>query len=149
MTLLELLRRSTEFLISKKIENAKCDAEWMISSVLNCSRLALYVDGNQKLNEEQEQQFHAMLLRRADREPLQYILGEVEFFGVRLRVDSRVLIPRSETEWLVEWVSKKIGSVLSILDLGTGSGAIAIALAKQFPQSEILAVDRSPQGGWM
>ncbi|MDR0418359.1 MAG: peptide chain release factor N(5)-glutamine methyltransferase [Puniceicoccales bacterium] len=150
----DLLDYAMRFLCVRGIENPKHEAELLLSHLLNCSRLALYLNRRIAISKSVAYQFFQWLRRRAMREPLQYILGEVEFFNVRLKVDSRVLIPRSETEMLVEWlVEKGVPTLvnrrrknemnLRILDLGTGSGAIAIALAKYFPLSSIVAVDRS------
>ncbi|MDR1366980.1 MAG: peptide chain release factor N(5)-glutamine methyltransferase [Puniceicoccales bacterium] len=150
----DLLDHAARFLCMYGIENPKHDAELLLSHLLGCSRLALYLNRRVAVAKNVAYQFFQWLRRRATREPLQYILGEVEFFGVRLKVDSRVLIPRSETEMLVEWlIGKGVPSLvnkrrknemnLCILDLGTGSGAIAIPLAKYFPFSSIIAVDQS------
>ncbi|MDR1590626.1 MAG: peptide chain release factor N(5)-glutamine methyltransferase [Puniceicoccales bacterium] len=156
-SIIELLAEGTSFLCSDNVEGSKNDAEWLLAHVLGCSRLELTLQGQTTVSKESEIQFLELLVRRAQREPLQYILGEVDFYDVNLMVDSRVFIPRGETEILVEWLinntSKRIGnafsiggnfSSLNILDLGTGSGAIAIALAKHFPKSCVFAVDRSP-----
>ncbi|MDR2201082.1 MAG: peptide chain release factor N(5)-glutamine methyltransferase [Puniceicoccales bacterium] len=152
--LIELLSKATIFLRSKNIERPKCDAEWLFAHVLGCTRLELYLRHRSTIDGASEARFRELLLRRGAREPLQYILGEVDFCDVRLKVNANVLIPRSETEWLVEWLMDYIKkhfpdalgprSELAILDLGTGSGAIAIALAKKFPGSRIFGIDRSP-----
>jgi release factor glutamine methyltransferase len=150
--LLELLREATDFLSSSGIEEAKCDGEWLFAHILGCSRTELILNCRTTIPPEVEMQFRKLLERRATREPLQYILSEVDFCDVKLKVDPRVLIPRSETEMLVEWLSKKIEFVnnmqrknknLQILDLGTGSGAIALSLAKRYPNSRIIAIDQS------
>jgi release factor glutamine methyltransferase len=153
----ELLTEGANVLYSNGVEGSRNDAEWLLAHVLGYSRLALNLNGQTTVSRESEMQFWKQLLRRARREPLQYILGEVDFHNTQLKIDARVFIPRGETETLVEWlinhINKRIGdafpgeenfSSLNILDLGTGSGAIAIALAKRFPMGCVLAVDRSP-----
>ncbi|MDR0740965.1 MAG: peptide chain release factor N(5)-glutamine methyltransferase, partial [Puniceicoccales bacterium] len=157
VSIIELLAEGVNFLYSNDIEGSKNDAEWLLAHVLNCSRLTLNLNGQITISKESETQFREQLLRRARREPLQYILGEVDFHDIKLKVDARVFIPRGETEILVEWlinhINKRMGNTfsdgenfpsLNILDLGTGSGAIAITLAKRFPKSCVFAVDRSP-----
>jgi release factor glutamine methyltransferase len=150
----DLIDHAARFLCMYGIENPKHDADLLLSHLLGCSRLALYLNRQVAIAKSVACQFSQWLRRRATRGPLQYILGEVEFFGVKLKVDSRVLIPRSETEMLVEWlIGKGIPSLgnkrrknemnLCILDLGTGSGVIAIPLAKYFPRRSIIAIDQS------
>ncbi|MDR0590461.1 MAG: peptide chain release factor N(5)-glutamine methyltransferase [Puniceicoccales bacterium] len=157
-SVIELLAKGVRFLHSKNIERPKCDAEWLFAHVLSCSRLELYLRYGAAVGASDEAHLRELLVRRARREPLQYILGEVDFCDVKLAVDPRVLIPRGETEMLVEWLVAYIrgrdwGNFAAggasnyrcnILDLGTGSGAIAIALAKYFPASRIFATDKSP-----
>jgi release factor glutamine methyltransferase len=154
-----LLTEGANFLRASHVEQPKCDAEWLLAHILECPRFALSLNGSMVVDEKSETQFWTFLARRAKREPLQYILSEVDFYGIKLKVDSRVFIPRSETELLIEWLVKDINKgmesggfgdafsgtplSLNILDLGTGSGAIAIALAKHFPMSSVFAVDRS------
>jgi release factor glutamine methyltransferase len=163
-SVIELLTRGVNFLRSKHIERPKCDAEWMFAHVLGCSRLELYLRYQTFIDARAEDQLRDLLVRRSKGEPLQYILGEVDFCNVKLKVDPRVLIPRSETEMLVEWLVAYVkdcqgnadgsggdgvfagteGDQWNILDLGTGSGAIGIALARYFPESRVLATDKSP-----
>jgi release factor glutamine methyltransferase len=148
-----LLREGTKFLRTSHVERPQWDAEWLLAHVLGYPRLELILNGSMAVDEKSETQFWTFLTRRARREPLQYILGEIDFYGIKLKVDPRVFIPRSETELLVEWLLENSpnmagdrsfgGTPLNILDLGTGSGAIAIALAKHFPMSSLLAIDRS------
>lgn len=136
-----------KFLREANIESPKWDVEQIIASVIGCSRLELYLKREQQITLAQKERINQFLIRRAAHEPLQYLLGEVGFCDLRLLVDPRVLIPRSETELLIEWIehyfSKKKDLSLNILDLGTGSGAIALSLAKFFPKSQVLAVDIS------
>ena len=125
------------------------EAEMILTSILNCRRVDLYVDP-QLLDPFQIKQFKDFQSRRENHEPLQYILGQCEFMDIPLKVDERVLIPRPETEILVETVLDKVHSLASgpartinILDIGTGSGNIAIALAKHIKEGEVTAVDFS------
>ncbi|MCK5581029.1 MAG: peptide chain release factor N(5)-glutamine methyltransferase [Candidatus Omnitrophica bacterium] len=122
------------------------EQELMLTSVLDCRRVDLYAE-KLSLSPAQERFFRQMQARRAQGEPLQYILGETEFMGMKFAVDERVLIPRPETEILVEGVLARAKSQrcdpIHILDLGTGSGCIAVSLAKHFPLSEVCAVDIS------
>ncbi|MDR1303378.1 MAG: peptide chain release factor N(5)-glutamine methyltransferase [Puniceicoccales bacterium] len=157
-SVIELLAKGVRFLRSKNIERPKCDGEWLFAHILGCSRLELYLRHGAAVDASSEARLRELLVRRARREPLQYILGEVDFCNVKLKVDPRVLIPRGETEMLVEWLvtyirSRNFGSPATgeagdcrceVLDLGTGNGAIAIALAKYFPASRVFAVDKSP-----
>ncbi len=124
------------------------EEELMLSSLLDCRRIDLYVDPK-PLSLRQEKKLIQMQLRRRQGEPLQYIVGSVEFMGLNFVVDSRVLIPRPETEILLERVltlAQQLRSPhLRILDLGTGSGNIAISLAKFIDSSSVTAIDISPE----
>ena len=143
-TTIEILEKSRRFLEEKGVESARLDSEQILASALNCKRLDLYLQYDRPLNEAQLAAIRPLLRRRARREPLQYILGTVEFFEISLAVDRRALIPRPETEQLVEGILAKIKSPPQrILDLGTGCGAIAIALAARYPRASLTAVDQS------
>ena len=124
------------------------EAELVLTHVLNCDRLSLYLNKDASLDTHKSAQVLQILKRRITGEPLQYILGTTEFMGYEFKVDPRVLIPRPETEILVSCAQDKLKSTgkaagSKILDLGTGSGCIAICLAKLFPQAEIWATDLS------
>ena len=118
------------------------EKEILLSSILSCSRSALYSQ-EWSLNAAQAKKLSEALFLRSQGVPLQYILGEVEFFGLVFQVDSRVLIPRPETEILVEMVLKSAAGQMKILDIGTGSGCIAVSLAKFLPEAQIDALDVS------
>ena len=122
------------------------EKEMMLTSLLGCRRVDLYINP-ETLDTDQSEQLRGMEERRSQGYPLQYIIGTCEFMGLTLKVDTRVLIPRPETELLAEAVLEKARSMdirhLKILDLGTGSGNIAIALAKYIPGCSITAVDVS------
>jgi len=144
-TILEVLKKTTDFFEKKGIENARLDAELLMSHALNCKRLDLYLRFEEPLTEDILNKLREWVKRRGSREPLQYIIEEVAFMDLRLKVGSGVLIPRSETEELVQKLLDRWGSEKpkTILDLGTGSGAIALALAKGCSDTKITAVDAS------
>jgi release factor glutamine methyltransferase len=123
------------------------DAELLLMRLLGCDRAFLLTHPDTVLTAEQAVMYESWLRRRAAREPIQYILGEQEFFGLTLAVTPDVLIPRPETEHLVEALLERFprNSPLRIADVGTGSGAIAIALAASLPQAQITALDISPE----
>lgn len=162
-TPLDLARRAAEFMRERGIENARLEAELMLAHVLGLSRLDLYLQHDRPLTEEEIETFRALVRRRLHREPLQYLLGEVHFRDLVLHVDPRVLIPRPETEVLVEevlrWARERAGEVfgpgpapgvpeagpraITAVDIGTGSGAIALSLAHEGPFERIVASDVS------
>lgn len=145
LTVLESLKLSTEYLDKKGIESARLNAELLLAEILNCKRLDLYLKFDQPLKENEVDIYREWISRRGKFEPLQYIIGRVEFYGMQFKVTRDVLIPRSETEILVEEVINfaKDKSGLKILDIGTGSGNIPIALAKNLTNAEITSVDVS------
>jgi release factor glutamine methyltransferase len=145
LTVLESIKLSTEFLTNKGIESPRINAELMLANILNCKRLDLYLSFERPLNDEETNLYREFIRRRSKFEPLQYILGSVEFYGLEFKVNKSVLIPRHETEILVETILKSVekDSALNILDIGTGSGIIAISLAKNLPASSITAIDSS------
>ena len=146
LTTLEVVQRSAAFLESKGVENARLNAEWLIAAALGLDRMKLYLQFDRPLGEQQLATMRGYVARRAKREPLQYILGTVPFHELTLKVDRRALIPRPETEQLVELILDSVAendAQLRILDLGTGTGAIALALAFALPRAEIVAVDCS------
>lgn len=127
------------------------EKEILLTSILNCPRSSLY-SGDFTLDAKALKKLSRCLSLRSQGFPLQYILGEVEFFGLILKVDKRVFIPRPETEILVETAINSVSSLQSsvsnrikILDIGTGSGCIAVALAKNLPCSRIVAIDISQE----
>ncbi|HRE81609.1 MAG TPA: peptide chain release factor N(5)-glutamine methyltransferase [Opitutaceae bacterium] len=145
-SLLEIIKKSTDFLAAKGVENARFNAEWLIGHALGLKRMQLYVQFERELLELELEKIRPLLRRRAAHEPLQYILGETLFAGLTLKCDRRALIPRPETEYLIELILKRVEDQppRSILDLGTGTGAIALALAKALPEAVITAGDFSP-----
>jgi release factor glutamine methyltransferase len=144
-TVLSLLNWATNDLEQRGIDEPRLNTELLLSRVLACSRLQLYTNYDRPLDAEERSAFKTLFKRRIAREPLQYILGDTEFMGLKFLVDSRVLIPRPETEVLVEEairVAPSIG-VKSILDIGTGSGNIAVSLSRFLPDFTVESVDVS------
>jgi len=144
-TLLEVLKKSEDFLHKKGVVKAKFNAEWLIADALGYTRLDMFLHYERVLGEEELVHLRERIRRRGLREPLQYIIGHTPFVGLNLLTDKRALIPRPETEELVDRVIHhlKPKSPARILDLGTGSGALALALAQHFSQAEVVAVDAS------
>jgi len=150
-TVLEMLKWTTDYLQQKGFENSRLNVEWLLSYVLQYRRLDLYANYDRPLTALEVAEFKATLKRRLAQEPLQYIIGETEFYGYRFRVTPDVLIPRPDTEVLVEKVLShclsRVDEPLRILDVGTGSGNIAIALAgeltKRGRSHQIVAIDQS------
>ncbi len=142
--LLEVIDKTTAFFKKKGLESPRLNTELIFAHVLGCKRLDLYLRFDRPVEERHLDGMRPLVMRRAAREPLQYILGEAEFFNLKLKVDPRALIPRPETEELVELVIKTLDQPPeTILDLGSGCGAIAFALAKQFHQARVTAGDSS------
>jgi release factor glutamine methyltransferase len=145
LTVLEIIKRTTEFFAGKGVESPRLNAELLVGHALARTRMQLYLEFERPLTEPELEKIRPLVRRRGQREPLQYIVGEVEFHGLRLKVDRRALIPRPETELLVAHVIALCAAAppARILDLGTGSGAIAIALATMLPGAAVTAVDLS------
>ncbi len=129
------------------IEAARLEAEILLAHALKTERLELYMTPDRALTERERSGYKELIRQRAEGTPLQYLIGETEFFHCRIKISPAALIPRPETEELVEYIVKDLASQADrpwrMLDLGTGSGAIAIALAQAFPQARVLAVDSS------
>ena len=144
LAVLEIIKKTTEFFASKGVESPRLNAELLVGHALGLKRMQLYIQFERLLTEAELEKIRPLVRRRAQREPLQYILGETEWFGLKLKVDRRVLIPRPETERLAELVTQLVTTPpVRILDLGTGSGALAFGLAKHWPEASVTAVDVS------
>jgi release factor glutamine methyltransferase len=144
----ELLKVTTDYLQRRNIDSPRLSAEILLAHQLRFDRIQLYLNFEQPLKEEEVGGYRSLIKRRLNREPIQYITGVQEFWSLEFDVDPRVLVPRPETELLVERVTdlykgKKLSNQPRILDLGTGCGAIAIALAKEIPGAEVWASDIS------
>ncbi len=140
----EILRATSAFLEKKKVDRPKRLAEELLAFALGMKRIELYMQFERLLVESELAQMRLWIKRVVSGEPLEYILGEVEFYGCRIKVDRRVLIPRPETEILVDSIVKKIGSPpRSVWDVCTGSGYIGIALKKKFPEIAVTLSDLS------
>ena len=146
-TVLKLIEWSGQYLIEKGIERGRLDAEHLLAHAMRVSRLDLYLQYDRPLSGVELDRYRPLLTRRAQREPLQYIMGQTSFRNLELEVDQAVLIPRPETEILVdevlEWVAGNGFKELVALDIGTGSGAIALSLVHEGPFSRVVATDSS------
>lgn len=143
MTIREALRLAAARLEQAGVPDADVDAAYLLASVLKEDTLAMRINGHRELAAPQRAVFDALCDRRAAREPLQYILGETEFMGLTFHVEPGVLIPRADTEILVEKALAWMKPGARVLDIGTGSGAIAVSLAKLGRQAQVTAVDVS------
>ena len=142
--LLEIVKKTTDFLSAKGVENPRLNAELLIGHALSLSRMQLYLPFERPVTEPELEEIRPLVKRRSQREPLQYILGETEFFHLKLKTDRRALIPRPETEHLCELITQRLPAPpATILDLGTGSGAIALGLAAFYPNASVTALDVS------
>ncbi len=139
-----VLSWTTERFEREGIDSARLEAQVLIASVLSCERILLYAKYEQPLASEERGRIRALITERLAGQPLAYLVGEKEFWSIRLQVDSRVLIPRGDTETLVESVlALKLPDKSRVLELGTGSGAVCISLAKELPHCEFVATDIS------
>ncbi len=148
---LDILKLSAEYLEKKGIDNARLNAELLLGHILKLNRVQLYLNFERPLTPAELDEYRQLLRRRAAHEPIQYILGETEFYSLKFKLNRFTLIPRPETELLVETVIDQCrkrfsdkGKVL-MLDIGTGCGNIAIALAKNLPDCQIVAIDIQPE----
>lgn len=144
-TIRKVLDWTKGYLSEKGIENARLEAEWMLASVTGHDRVGLYVNFDQPLTDAELATYRGMVARRSKREPLQHILGTQEFCGLDFEVSPSVLIPRYDTEVLVAEALRVAPAARTVLDIGVGSGCIAVALAKALPAAEVSGVESSPE----
>ncbi len=145
MTIIETINKATARLAAHKVDNARLDAEVLLCHVLGQDRAWLLAHNQDTLDDRSLRQYELIIDRRSVREPLQYITGRQEFWGLPFKVTPDVLIPRPETEFVVEAALKAVNMVMSpvIIDLCTGSGCIAVSLAKELLNAQVFAADRS------
>jgi len=145
LILKQALRRARDILVENNIEDAHLEGELLLRHTLGISRVQLYIDLEKELTSQQEQTFRRLLERRLQAEPIAYITGRREFYGLDFNVNPAVLIPRPESELLVEKALSIAENrpLFTIADIGTGSGAIAVSLAVNLPQTIIYATDIS------
>lgn len=143
----DAIQRSSQWLQTRGIASPRLDAELLLAHALGCKRLDLFMYPERPLNEEETDAYRALIRRRAEHEPVAYILGTVGFWKHDFKIDARALIPRPETEGILEEVLKAAGTQreapLRIIDVGTGSGVLAISLALEFPNAQVVAADIS------
>lgn len=142
-TTLKVLTWTKEYLAGKGVENARLEAEWLLCEVLSLDRVGLYLNFDKPLSDVELTAFRQMVSRRARREPLQHILGTQEFMGLEFKVSPAVLIPRHDTETLLQEALRVVPQGARVLDIGTGSGCVAISLAKNLPGVTVVSVDIS------
>jgi release factor glutamine methyltransferase len=146
-TIRELLGPAREYLEGKGVPSPRLDAEYLLAHVLGVPRLELYLDHDRPLEPAEVDELRELIRRRGRREPLAYVLGSWSFYGIELHCDARALVPRPETEILVERCLALLSGIGSpvVADVGTGSGAIALALASSLPEAAVTAIDISPE----
>lgn len=143
--LLDLVQKTSAYLAERGIANARREAEWLFSETLGLSRIELYTRFDMPIDTAEADRLRDRVMRRGRREPLAYVLGNQPFHGLRLEVTPDVLVPRPETEELVDLCLADLPpGPVRILDVGTGSGAIALALKQARPQAEVQATEASP-----
>ncbi|HKJ04664.1 MAG TPA: peptide chain release factor N(5)-glutamine methyltransferase [Geopsychrobacteraceae bacterium] len=144
-TLLKLLDWTSEYFYGKGIDNPKLDAQLLLAHVLQIDRVGLYLNFDRPLTTEELGRIRPLVKRRGQREPLQYLIGSTEFWSLDFEVNSAVLIPRGDTEILVEEAISRAPEQGQLLDIGTGSGAIVISLATELPNWQMTGLDISAE----
>lgn len=144
-TTIKILSWTKDFLLSKGVVNARLEAEWLLCTAMGLDRVGLYLQYDKPLNDIELAAYRSMVARRARREPLQHILGSQEFCELDYEVNSAVLIPRPDTEVLVSEALIRHANAHSVLDIGTGSGCIAITLFRKLSNAVVTATDISEE----
>lgn len=146
-TVLSMLEWATDYFEKKQVNNPRLSIEWLLAHTLGIKRLDLYLKFDRPLAESELELLRPLVKRRADHEPLQYITGSTEFMSCTIKVNRDVLIPRTETEQLVELLLNRYPAdpALSLLDLGTGSGCIPISIKQERPDWYCAGLDISPE----
>lgn len=146
-TVLAMIQWATTYLVERGFDEARLHVEYLLAHVLRSKRLDLYLQFDRPLTSGELLAFKALFKRRLAHEPLQYIIGEADFMGLSISVDQRVLIPRPETELLVEaavdFLQGREQGTFEVLDIGTGSGNLSLAIGRRFPTATITSLDVS------
>ena len=147
MNLAEVLRGATDYLAARGVENPRLDSERLLARALGLTRMELYTQYDRPLTEAERAAARELVQRRGRREPLAYVLGDWDFRHLTLATDTRALVPRPETEVVVERCLALLATVEAprIVDVGTGTGAIALALKHERPDARVTATDISPE----
>ena len=142
---IDLIHWAESYLKEKNFDNPRAEIEWLLCALLDCNRLNVYLRFEEPLSQSQLTTLRSWVKRRLKNEPLQYITGSCDFYGRQFLINSQVLIPRPETERLIDIAIEKMKGIDSptILDVGTGSGCIATTLGLEIPASKVLGVDSS------
>ena len=145
--IIDMIKWATSYLGERNFIRPRRDIEWLLQDVLQCSRVDLYLRFDEPLSRSQLDTLRMLVKRRITNEPVQYIIGKTDFYGLEFVINNSVLIPRPETERLVDVALHTLSTMAqpTILDIGTGSGCIAIALAHEIPEAQITAVDISDE----
>jgi release factor glutamine methyltransferase len=145
VTVGEVLRRATEYLAGKGVDSPRLDAEHLLGKALGLSRVELYMHHDRPVSDDERAEYRELIRRRGDREPLAYVLGEWDFRHLTLKSDRRALVPRPETEIVVERCLALLEGIAEphVLDVGTGTGAIALSIAHEHPGACVIALDVS------
>ncbi|MEX0601879.1 MAG: HemK/PrmC family methyltransferase, partial [Bacteroidota bacterium] len=149
-TIKDLMKFAIDFLQERGIDEARLNVELLLAHTLKCQRINLYTNFDKPLGRDELKEFRKLYERRLNREPLQYIIGSATFMGLTFRVDSRVLIPRPETETLVEQTMLQCHAypenrTVSVFEVGSGSGNIAVSLAKFVKIIHVTSIDTSEE----
>ncbi len=146
MTLAEVLAAATDYLAARGVDSPRLDAERLLSRALGLTRLELYTQHDRPLTDDERARARELVQRRGGREPLAYVLGDWDFRRLTLKTDARALVPRPETEVVVDRCLALLEDAEAprVLDVGTGTGAIALALRQELPDARVTATDVSP-----